>query len=117
MVFVFFVKFVDFEDDEYLRIIYPCVEDVRNSNEGYQAGGSLPYSNSVAVKQPYLLNFMHKWRSDRLGRSRAMPHIKTYAAFAKDALKPSWLLVTSANLSKVQFSSNSFAYFHLRKLC
>uniref|UniRef100_A0A2K6W2L3 ULP_PROTEASE domain-containing protein n=1 Tax=Onchocerca volvulus TaxID=6282 RepID=A0A2K6W2L3_ONCVO len=87
-------------DDGHLRIIYPCVEDVRNSNEGYQAGGSLPYNNSVAIKQPYLLNFMHKWRSDHLGRSRAMPHIKTYAAFAKNSLKPSWLLVTSANLSK-----------------
>ncbi|CAG9532634.1 unnamed protein product [Cercopithifilaria johnstoni] len=87
-------------DGEHLRIIYPCVEDVRTSNEGYEAGGSLPYSNSVATKQPYLLNFMHKWRSDRLGRSHAMPHIKTYAAFAKNSLKPSWLLVTSANLSK-----------------
>ncbi|EJD75879.1 TDP1 protein [Loa loa] len=87
-------------DGEHLRIIYPCVEDVRNSNEGYAAGGSFPYSNSVAVKQPYLLNFMHKWSSDHLGRSRAMPHIKTYAAFAKDSLKPSWLLITSANLSK-----------------
>uniref|UniRef100_A0A915Q5A1 Serine/threonine specific protein phosphatases domain-containing protein n=1 Tax=Setaria digitata TaxID=48799 RepID=A0A915Q5A1_9BILA len=87
-------------DGRHLRIIYPCVEDVRNSNEGYEAGGSLPYSNSVAVKQPYLINFMHKWRSDHLGRSHAMPHVKTYAAFAKNSLKPSWLLVTSANLSK-----------------
>ncbi|OZC04878.1 hypothetical protein X798_08148 [Onchocerca flexuosa] len=95
-----FIKFAAFTDDGHLRIIYPCVEDVRNSNEGYQAGGSLPYNNSVAIKQPYLLNFMHKWRSDHLGRSRAMPHIKTYAAFAKNSLKPSWLLVTSANLSK-----------------
>ncbi|VIO87455.1 Uncharacterized protein BM_BM6632 [Brugia malayi] len=87
-------------DGKHLRIIYPCVEDVRNSNEGYQAGGSFPYNNSVAVKQPYLLDFMYKWRSNHLGRSRAMPHIKTYAAFAKNSLKPLWLLVTSANLSK-----------------
>ncbi|VDK88999.1 unnamed protein product [Litomosoides sigmodontis] len=87
-------------DGEHLRIIYPCVEDVRTSNEGYEAGGSFPYSNSVAVKQPYLFDFMYKWRSDHLGRSHAMPHIKTYAAFAKNSLKPLWLLVTSANLSK-----------------
>ncbi|VBB27209.1 unnamed protein product [Acanthocheilonema viteae] len=87
-------------DGGHLRIIYPCVEDVRTSIEGYEAGGSLPYSNSVAAKQPYLVNFMHKWRSDHLGRSHAMPHIKTYAGFAKNSLKPSWLLVTSANLSK-----------------
>lgn len=87
-------------DGRRLRIIYPCLEDVRNSNEGYEAGGSLPYNSSVAAKQPYLVKFMHKWRSDRLGRSRAMPHIKTYAAFAESSQKPSWLLITSANLSK-----------------
>lgn len=102
-----------FLDGEHLRIIYPCVEDVRTSNEGYEAGGSFPYSNSVAVKQPYLFDFMYKWRSDRLGRSHAMPHIKTYAAFAKNSLKPLWLLVTSANLSKVLFNYfRLLAYFH-----
>uniref|UniRef100_A0A0R3RW94 PLD phosphodiesterase domain-containing protein n=1 Tax=Elaeophora elaphi TaxID=1147741 RepID=A0A0R3RW94_9BILA len=103
-------------DGEHLRIIYPCVEDVRNSNEGYQGGGSLPYTNSVATKQPYLLSFLHKWRSDHLGRSHAMPHVKTYAAFAKNSIKPSWLLVTSANLSKVRFFHfYLLSYFHLKR--
>ncbi|KHN78423.1 putative tyrosyl-DNA phosphodiesterase [Toxocara canis] len=83
-----------------LRLIYPCVEDVRNSVEGYMAGGALPYQKSTAAKQPYLESFMHKWRCERFGRTRAMPHIKSYCAFNDGHTVPSWLLITSANLSK-----------------
>uniref|UniRef100_A0A0N5AX62 Tyrosyl-DNA phosphodiesterase 1 n=1 Tax=Syphacia muris TaxID=451379 RepID=A0A0N5AX62_9BILA len=88
-------------DSKRLKIIYPCVEDVRNSIEGYLAGGALPYAKATAARQPYLLSFLYKWRCERFGRSRAMPHIKTYAAFSDDEQTlPTWLLVTSANLSK-----------------
>lgn len=38
--------------------IYPTVENVRTSYEGYSAGGSLPYSKTVAVKQPYLEKYL-----------------------------------------------------------
>lgn len=38
-------------------LIYPSVEDVFKSFEGPLAGGSLPYSKSVSIKQPYLRNF------------------------------------------------------------
>ncbi|KAE9421017.1 hypothetical protein Angca_002174, partial [Angiostrongylus cantonensis] len=59
-----------------LFLIYPCVEDVRSSLEGYSAGGSLPYQKSTAERQPWLRDIMCKWRSERWGRSRAMPHVK-----------------------------------------
>ncbi|VDM94916.1 unnamed protein product [Thelazia callipaeda] len=83
-----------------LKIIYPCVEDIRNSNEGYAAGRSFPYSYTTLQKQPYLYQFVHKWRSDCLGRTHAMPHVKTYSGYQPGAQTPSWLLVGSANLSK-----------------
>jgi Tyrosyl-DNA phosphodiesterase len=38
--------------------IFPSVDNVRNSLEGYIAGGSLPYSSSTASKQPYLNTFL-----------------------------------------------------------
>ncbi|CAJ0607288.1 unnamed protein product [Cylicocyclus nassatus] len=79
-----------------LCLIYPSVEDVRNSLEGYSAGDSLPYQESTAKKQPWLRDMVCKWRSEGRGRSKAMPH--TYTEIW-DGI-PQWLLVTSANLSK-----------------
>lgn len=77
------------------------MEDVRCSIEGYLAGGSLPYRAVTATKQEYLINFMYKWRSEKFGRTHVMPHIKSYSAFNEDSSIPSWMLITSANLSKV----------------
>jgi hypothetical protein len=42
----------------WLNKIYPTVENVRTSYEGYSAGGSLPYSKNTAAKQTYLKNFL-----------------------------------------------------------
>uniref|UniRef100_A0A7I4YIU9 PLD phosphodiesterase domain-containing protein n=1 Tax=Haemonchus contortus TaxID=6289 RepID=A0A7I4YIU9_HAECO len=81
-----------------LYLIYPCVEDVRNSLEGYSAGDSLPYQDATAKRQPWLRDLMCKWRSVAKGRSSAMPHVKTYTDIV-DGI-PQWILVTSANLSK-----------------
>uniref|UniRef100_A0A7N4PZM1 Tyrosyl-DNA phosphodiesterase 1 n=1 Tax=Sarcophilus harrisii TaxID=9305 RepID=A0A7N4PZM1_SARHA len=42
-----------------LHLIYPTVENVRNSLEGYPAGGSLPYSLQTAEKQVWLHSYFH----------------------------------------------------------
>ncbi|CAF0726606.1 unnamed protein product [Adineta ricciae] len=84
-----------------LKLIYPSVENVRTSLEGYMAGGSLPYNIQNAMKQGWLVNFLHQWKADHRQRSRASPHIKTYLRAANDQYKQLlWFLVTSANLSK-----------------
>ncbi|XP_063727676.1 tyrosyl-DNA phosphodiesterase 1-like isoform X2 [Symsagittifera roscoffensis] len=83
-----------------LKLVFPSVDDVRCSLEGYAGGTCLPYSSQVANKQPWLTSFMHRWMSVRRGRSRACPHIKTYAAISSDNQHLKWLLLTSANLSK-----------------
>ncbi|KAF8567902.1 hypothetical protein P879_02787 [Paragonimus westermani] len=81
-----------------LRMIYPCVDDVRNSLEGYDAGGCLPYTQRTAAKQPWLRQFLHRWQAGK--HTRAAPHIKSYTRISPDGTYASWFLLTSANLSK-----------------
>jgi len=83
-----------------LKLVFPTVENVRTSLEGYRAGGSLPYNDYNAKKQMYLLGLFHQWKSDNLGRTRASPHIKSYARISPDNSRAAWFLLTSANLSK-----------------
>ncbi|KAM4013864.1 tyrosyl-DNA phosphodiesterase 1 [Anomaloglossus baeobatrachus] len=88
-----------------LQLIYPSVDNVRTSLEGYPAGGSLPYGLQTAQKQPWLHTYFHKWKAETSGRSRAMPHIKTYMRASPDCQELAWFLVTSANLSKAAWGS------------
>ncbi|KAM5339816.1 tyrosyl-DNA phosphodiesterase 1 [Glossophaga mutica] len=88
-----------------LHLIYPSVENVRTSLEGYPAGGSLPYSIQTAEKQDWLHSYFHKWSAETSGRSNAMPHIKTYMRPSPDFRRIAWFLVTSANLSKAAWGA------------
>ncbi|XP_029453634.1 tyrosyl-DNA phosphodiesterase 1 isoform X2 [Rhinatrema bivittatum] len=88
-----------------LHLVYPSVNNVRTSLEGYPAGGSLPYSIQTAQKQLWLHSYFHKWAAETSGRSNAMPHIKTYMRLSPDFQKLAWFLVTSANLSKAAWGS------------
>ncbi|XP_051006391.1 tyrosyl-DNA phosphodiesterase 1 isoform X2 [Acomys russatus] len=88
-----------------LHLIYPSVENVRTSLEGYPAGGSLPYSIQTAEKQTWLHSYFHKWSAETSGRSNAMPHIKTYMRPSPNFSKLAWFLVTSANLSKAAWGA------------
>uniref|UniRef100_A0ACB8G6C3 Tyrosyl-DNA phosphodiesterase 1 n=1 Tax=Sphaerodactylus townsendi TaxID=933632 RepID=A0ACB8G6C3_9SAUR len=88
-----------------INLIYPSVDNVRQSLEGYPAGGSLPYSIQTAQKQLWLHSFFHKWSAETSGRSHAMPHIKTYMRVSPDFQRIAWFLVTSANLSKAAWGA------------
>ncbi|KAL3873296.1 hypothetical protein ACJMK2_036432 [Sinanodonta woodiana] len=88
-----------------LKLVFPTKDNVRCSLEGFPAGGSIPYSINVAKKQMFLHDFFHQWRSEGQGRSRAMPHIKTYLRPSPDNQKTAWFLVTSANLSKAAWGA------------
>lgn len=91
--------------DPPVHLLYPSVEDVRTSLEGYPAGGSLPYSIQTAQKQLWLHSYFHHWKANVTGRSHAMPHIKTYMRASPDFTKLAWFLVTSANLSKAAWGA------------
>uniref|UniRef100_UPI003AAEAB51 tyrosyl-DNA phosphodiesterase 1 n=1 Tax=Centroberyx gerrardi TaxID=166262 RepID=UPI003AAEAB51 len=91
--------------DPPVHLVYPSVEDVRTSLEGYPAGGSLPYSIQTAQKQLWLHSYFHRWKADSTGRSHAMPHIKTYMRTSPDFTQLAWFLITSANLSKAAWGA------------
>uniref|UniRef100_A0A1I7XRI7 Tyrosyl-DNA phosphodiesterase 1 n=1 Tax=Heterorhabditis bacteriophora TaxID=37862 RepID=A0A1I7XRI7_HETBA len=86
------------EENSNFFLIYPCVEDVRGSIEGYSSGNSLRYQESIALRQLWLKEVMCKWRSNKMGRTHAMPHVKSYVEIVDGV--PRWILLTSANLSK-----------------
>ncbi|CAL8403514.1 unnamed protein product [Boreogadus saida] len=91
--------------DPPIHLVYPSVDDVKNSLEGYPAGGSLPYSIQTAEKQLWLHSYFHRWKADTTGRSQAMPHIKLYMRASPDFTKLAWFLITSANLSKAAWGN------------
>lgn len=88
-----------------MHLVYPTVDNVRTSLEGYPAGGSLPYSIQTAQRQLWLHSYFHRWSSESSGRSHAMPHIKTYMRTSPDFTELAWFLVTSANLSKAAWGA------------
>ena len=85
-----------------IKLIFPSVDDVRCSLEGYPAGASLPYSSTNAKKQKWLVSYFHRWRAEHIGRTHASPHIKTYMRISPydTNVRVAWFLMTSANLSK-----------------
>lgn len=83
-----------------IKLVFPTVENVRKSLEGYIAGRSLPYRKEIDDRQLYLRSFMHKWSSNHINRSRASPHIKSYFRHSPEYSKVAWFVLTSANLSK-----------------
>ncbi|KAL0969830.1 hypothetical protein UPYG_G00232840 [Umbra pygmaea] len=91
--------------DTPMHLVYPSVDDVRTSLEGYPAGGSLPYSIQTAQKQLWLHSYFHRWQAETTGRSHAMPHIKCYMRASPDFKQLAWFLVTSANLSKAAWGA------------
>ncbi|KAG0259665.1 hypothetical protein DFQ27_003949 [Actinomortierella ambigua] len=69
-----------------LAIVYPTVENTK----------------AYEKQAHYLQALLHKWKADESGRERAMPHIKTFTRLnsQSDGDYLSWILLTSANLSK-----------------
>lgn len=81
-----------------IRIIYPTSENVLRSYDGRFGGGCLLYDSVRHQQQTWLQNHLYQWRAAVSYRSRAMPHIKTYARWTDK--KQHWFILTSANLSK-----------------
>ncbi|GJN32535.1 hypothetical protein PR202_gb21049 [Eleusine coracana subsp. coracana] len=83
-------------------IIWPTVEDVRCSIEGYAAGSCIP-SPQKNVEKDFLRKYWTRWKADHVGRCRAMPHIKTFTRYNGQDI--AWFLLTSSNLSKAAWGA------------
>ncbi|KAJ5924049.1 hypothetical protein N7466_008236 [Penicillium verhagenii] len=100
-------------------IIWPTMDEVADSLDGYASGGSLHMKTESAAHQKqlqYLLPHLCQWSGDsnvihpsagddnpkrKAGRGRAAPHIKTYIRFSDASMNTiDWAMLTSANLSK-----------------
>ncbi|KAF7212691.1 transcript variant X1 [Nothobranchius furzeri] len=60
-----------------IHLLYPSVEDVRLSLEGFPAGGSLPYSIQTAQKQLWLHSYFHSSASRNPASTLYPPHLRT----------------------------------------
>jgi tyrosyl-DNA phosphodiesterase-1 len=88
-----------------MSIVFPTVQEVRNSLEGYAAGGSIPFSSLTYEKQKAMMRpLLHSWNAEHCNRSRAMPHIKTFCRVRNDN-SLDWFVLTSANISKAAWGS------------
>ncbi|CAM0146194.1 unnamed protein product [Urochloa decumbens] len=83
-------------------IVWPTVEDVRCSIEGYAAGSCIP-SPQKNVEKDFLKKYWSRWKADHVGRCRAMPHIKTFTRYNGQNI--AWFLLTSSNLSKAAWGA------------
>ncbi|KAG5358044.1 Tyrosyl-DNA phosphodiesterase 1 [Yarrowia sp. B02] len=89
------------------QIVWPTVENVRRSFDGYDMGVSIHFKNETDTHKKqyaYMKERMNIWKADEKHRTRAMPHIKTYTRFTR-AGKLRWVLLTSANISKYAWGS------------
>lgn len=82
-----------------LELVWPSVEEIRDSLEGWFAGGSIP-GYPDRIRKPFLMPRYHCWDGSKAGRQRAMPHMKTYLRYDSESTEIAWVCITSHNLSK-----------------
>lgn len=97
-----------------VNIIWPTINNIRESLPGYMSAVALHCrSREQSTKMEkmweyFKLTNMNVWKSQRAGRERVMPHIKTYIRIEdtgpgdeQKATAPiRWMLQTSANMSR-----------------
>ncbi|KAJ9581508.1 hypothetical protein L9F63_023312 [Diploptera punctata] len=82
------------------RVIYPSLKNVKSSHDDLLGGACLPYSRKTHEKQLWFRKFLFCDPSDKRHRTKAVPHIKTYARVSPCGRHLAWFHLTSANLSK-----------------
>eukprot|EP01039_Chlorochromonas_danica_P002227 gene2227-2432_t len=98
------------------QLVWPTVECVRESFQGYAAGGSLPCNwKTLTTDGKHLLtgfqDHLFRWEGETSGRERATPHMKCYFRYfvSPDRLEEdqvvdlAWFLLTSSNMSQAAF--------------
>ncbi|XP_038221458.1 probable tyrosyl-DNA phosphodiesterase [Zerene cesonia] len=88
-----------------LKLIYPSLENVRQSHDGLLGGGCLPYAADAHSKQTWLNQFLYQWRAASSHRNKAMPHIKSYTRVSPDNKMAAYYLLTSGNVSKAAWGT------------
>lgn len=103
-----------------IKIVYPSVEEVRRSVEGYRGGCSVPGSTKNVSKQ-FLGPLYHRWGSkpasntapNPLWKPNHVPHIKTYFQLSSDQQAVEYFVLSSHNLSKAAWGELNSDARHL----
>ena len=115
-----------------LKLVWPTMGEVRDSNLGYATGGSIP-GMVEKITCEHVRSRLHRWRpptnhgsdqplpavTDPAGRGKVMPHIKTFARVAKESDDLAWVIVGSHNLSgaawgKLEKNGTQVSFFYFR---
>eukprot|EP00986_Skeletonema_menzelii_P013550 scaffold7979_cov149-Skeletonema_menzelii.AAC.1 len=84
-----------------LQIVWPTVDEIRDSVEGYYGGGSV-CGKTKNVSLEFLRPLYRRWSNvgkDPLRTARHVPHIKTFVQPSHDGRSIDWMCLTSHNLS------------------
>lgn len=82
-----------------VQLVYPTLQQVEDSIEGLQAGASIPVSKKN-LHRAHVMSKLHRWEAGGSGRTRAMPHIKTFLRYdTRDPTALDWVFLGSFNLS------------------
>jgi tyrosyl-DNA phosphodiesterase-1 len=97
-----------------MELIWPTVECVRSSLQGYASGGSLPCNAAsifdvdergrpLRVKEGFARH-IYKWEGSPHARHAATPHMKSFCRYrerpGQSGVELDWFLLTSKNLSQ-----------------
>lgn len=97
------------------QLVWPTVDCVRESFQGYASGGSLPcnWKTLTTDGQHLLTGFqdrLFRWEGGPSGRERATPHMKCYFRHVvppnkleDQVVELAWFLLTSSNMSQAAF--------------
>ncbi|XP_058804386.1 probable tyrosyl-DNA phosphodiesterase [Phymastichus coffea] len=88
------IKFPEF------KYIFPSQLNYSQSFDSQMGVTCLMYNEDNHKKQPWIKSFLHEWKSDKIDRTRAMPHCKCYTRISPDETEIPWFVLTSANVSK-----------------
>ena len=106
----------DCKDLSKLKVVYPTVEEIRLSVEGYAGGQSVP-GNTKNVEKAVVKPLYHKWASTEdhpLHKPSNVPHIKTYYQLTHEddgRQSMEWFCLTSHNLSKAAWGEKQNTKF------
>ncbi|XP_034947176.1 probable tyrosyl-DNA phosphodiesterase [Chelonus insularis] len=89
------------------QLVYPSINDYKNSFDKQVGSCCLPYSMKVHTKQTWLNEYLYQWKANQKHRSRAMPHSKIYTRISPDLKNVPWIVVTSGNLSKAAWGQGN----------
>lgn len=85
-----------------VKLVYPTVDEIKNSIEGYIGGCSVP-GTKKNLSKPFLKNLFCKWSSrnkSNIHKGKNVPHIKTFYQLSADGTSMEWFMLGSHNLSK-----------------